>query len=364
MQVVGEEQLLVNGGVDISQEPVWIEAPHIYHIGEYYYLMCAEGGTGYNHSEVVFRSDSVFGPYEPYAGNPILTQRHLDPARPHPITTTGHADLVETPAGEWYAVFLGCRPYEGGHFNTGRETFLTPVSWEDGWPMIVPGREEVHYTYPLPAGVPAAAADEQLEGRYADRDDFTGSPDPRWLQLRTPKEEWYAFDPEAGQLTMNLRPQAIDRRGNPSALFKRQPHLFGSVTTRITFTPQQPEEMAGLIVLQNDDHYYFLNKAAEEIQLLKQTEAGYQTLATVPYKDASVHLRIVARGAAYDFAFSADGENFTPLAENVDARYLSTETAGGFVGCMYGLYACSNGQETNNTAVFDYLDILTEDDPF
>jgi xylan 1,4-beta-xylosidase len=96
-KVVGEEKLLVNGGVDTSKHPVWIEAPHIYHINDWYYLMCAEGGTGYNHSEVIFRSKSPEGPFVPWEGNPILTQRHLDRKRKNPVTTAGHADLVQAP---------------------------------------------------------------------------------------------------------------------------------------------------------------------------------------------------------------------------------------------------------------------------
>ena len=75
-KVIGEEKLLVNGGVDTSKHPVWIEAPHIYLINDWYYLMCAEGGTGYNHSEVIFRSKSPEGPFQPWDKNPILTQRH------------------------------------------------------------------------------------------------------------------------------------------------------------------------------------------------------------------------------------------------------------------------------------------------
>lgn len=109
--MVGSRKVLINGGVDIRTKPVWIEAPHVFKVDAWYYLIAAEGGTADQHSEVVFRSRAVSGPYTPYAGNPILTQRHLDPARPDPITSTGHADFVETPNGEWWAVFLGIRPY-------------------------------------------------------------------------------------------------------------------------------------------------------------------------------------------------------------------------------------------------------------
>ena len=101
LKVKGEEKLLINGGTDITKKPVWIEGPHILKKDGWYYLLCAEGGTGYNHSEVVFRSRDVYGPYISYENNPILTQRHLDPARTNPITTTGHADLIEANDGKW-----------------------------------------------------------------------------------------------------------------------------------------------------------------------------------------------------------------------------------------------------------------------
>jgi len=138
LKVVGEEKIVVNGGVDIRKKPVWIEAPHIYKRGRYFYLMAAEGGTSVNHSEVIFRSEDVRGPYVPYEKNPILTQRHLDPKRQNPISSVGHADLVEGPDGNTYAVFLGVRPYEWDFYNTGRETFIAPVKWVDGWPVINP----------------------------------------------------------------------------------------------------------------------------------------------------------------------------------------------------------------------------------
>jgi alpha-N-arabinofuranosidase len=95
MKVVGNECILVNGGVDISKKPVWIEGPHILQKDGWYYLIAAEGGTAEWHS----------------------TQRHLDPNRKFPITSTGHADFVQTKNGDWWSVFLGCRPYEEGYYN-------------------------------------------------------------------------------------------------------------------------------------------------------------------------------------------------------------------------------------------------------
>ena len=129
LQPVGPRTLLINGGVDLAARPIWAEGPHLFRKDGWYYLITAEGGTAEQHAEVVYRSRDVTGPYRPGPGNPILTQRDLDPARPHPITSAGHADFVTTPAGDWWSVFLGARPYRDNYYNIGRETFLLPVKW-------------------------------------------------------------------------------------------------------------------------------------------------------------------------------------------------------------------------------------------
>ena len=195
LKVAGEEKILVNGGVDIEKKPVWIEGPHIFQKDGYYYLIAAEGGTADQHSEVVFRSKNVNGPYEPFAQNPILTQRYLDPKRNNPITSTGHADFVQAEAGDWWAVFLGCRPYrpyEEGYINTGRETFLAPVKWEKGWPVIAKGNEEIQYYYPLPLPLNNKDAERPYSGNFLWRDEFNKESLCRdWTFLRTPREKWF-----------------------------------------------------------------------------------------------------------------------------------------------------------------------------
>ena len=362
MKPAGEEFLLVNGGTDLAKKPVWIEAPHIYQRNGYYYLMAAEGGTAYNHSEVIFRSKDITGPYEVYAGNPILTQRHLDPARPNPITTTGHADLVEASDGEWWAVFLGCRPYEGNHFNTGRETFLTPVTWtEDGWPVINPDFEEVQYEYPVPTTAGSTTAEISLSPDVHYDIDLTQELDPRWVFLRNVKESWYTHDKAAGSLTLQLRPETIAATGNPSLMMRRQPHLYGEAMTHVRFSPEQEGEMAGLVVLMDQDHYYFLNKTADRLQVLKKSADGFETLTEVPWTEAEAWLKITANGSEYHFSCSEDGETYTEILSGADARYLSTQTAGGFIGCMYGLYATSSGESSANQAVFHAFRLQSAD---
>lgn len=103
--VPGTDRIIVNGGVNIEEKPIWIEAPHIYKKDGRYYLMCAEGGTGGWHSEVIFVSDHPKGPYLPANNNPILTQRYFPANRTDKVDWAGHADLVEGPDGKYYGVF-------------------------------------------------------------------------------------------------------------------------------------------------------------------------------------------------------------------------------------------------------------------
>jgi alpha-N-arabinofuranosidase len=375
--VIGAEMILINGGTDLSQKPVWIEGPHVLQKDGYYYLIAAEGGTSWQHSEVVFRSENITGPYVSYAKNPILTQRNLDPNRPHPVTCTGHADFVTTPAGDWWAVFLGCRPYLSeyeGFFNTGRETFLAPVKWIEGWPVINPDHTEVQYTYPVPVKSSARfKTDWPYSGNFRMRDDFDSATlNPNWVFLRTPHSKWYSIDKRKGWLAIQLRPETCSGSSNPSFIGRRQQHLCGSVSTSLNFIPAGENEKAGLLVFQNETHYYFLCQSLEKrqpvVQLYKSgasPEVPEELLASRIIESDSgqpVYLKIVAEGAQYSFYYAVQPEQWMLLKDQVDARFLSTRVAGGFVGCMYALYATSAGQTSSSVAYFDWFDYIGDDE--
>jgi xylan 1,4-beta-xylosidase len=368
LQVTGEEKLIIDGGTNISKKPVWIEGPHIYKIKDWYYLLCAEGGTAYNHSEVVFRSKHPEGPYVAYENNPILTQRQLDPSRKNPITTTGHADLVETPAGEWYAVFLGCRPYHDDYYNIGRETFMAPVKWENEWPIITKGNEEVKYTYPLPKG--AKQSKNAFTGNFSFRDEFENAAlNHRFIFLRTVTDEWYSTTGKRAALAIQLRPETVSGTGNPSFLGFRQQHHQGTATTALDFTAANENEKAGLIIFQSENHFYYLCKSIANnkpvVQLFQSTTTGDMKLLASENLSINqkVYLRIVADKAVYSMQFSTDVKKWNKL-QDVDAKFLSTKTAGGFVGSVYGLYATSNGENSNNKAYYDWFEYVGNDDVY
>ncbi|MDB4917793.1 MAG: glycoside hydrolase family 43, partial [Gemmatimonadetes bacterium] len=350
-KMVGPRKLIVNGGVDISTKPIWIEAPHVFKRGRFYYLICAEGGTGDQHSEVVFRSDAPMGPYVPFSGNPILTQRQLDRSdrnRAFPVTSTGHADFVETQAGEWWAVFLGTRPYANDTYNTGRETFMLPVTWMNDWPVVLAGDARVGYVNKRPnlprQPTPAVA----LNGNFTYRDDFTSDKlAPGWVTIRHPAGAWADLASLPGTLTLHGRSAGFEPAAQPAFIAHRQQHLSFSASTSMTYEPINNGDKAGLVAFQNDEFYYFLSVAKVNgesvVQLEKRAGRGRPVVvatASVPVtSSAPVYLEIVGNGGTYDFYYATSPNDWKALSRGADGSVLSTKVAGGFVGTMIGLYA-------------------------
>ena len=68
--MAGEPVTIFNSALRVGSAP---EAPHLYHIGDYYYLMIAEGGTEHYHAVMIARSKEIFGFYEGNPANPVMT---------------------------------------------------------------------------------------------------------------------------------------------------------------------------------------------------------------------------------------------------------------------------------------------------
>lgn len=342
LKPVGPRRVLVNGGVDLSRKPIWIEGPHVYRIGGWYYLNCAEGGTGDGHSQVIFRSKSVWGPYLPYEHNPILTQRDLPRDRPNPVTNAGHADLVQHHDGSWWAVFLASRPYRDSLYNTGRETFLLPVEWKDGWPVILPKGKPIPDMVARDAKASGTPANSGPQITLAERDEFEGATlRDGWLQIHVPKQDWFDLTSHPGKLT--IRPLAVnlDAKRNTSFLARRLQDLKSVASTELT-APKAAGVSAGLAAFQNERYWYFLGtrRTPEGVQVFLERRAGEdrKSYTSNPLDADKLKLRISADGGNYSFHFDA-GKGWQALRENDDGSILSTEIAGGFVGTVLGPFA-------------------------
>lgn len=346
-QSISAPTVLIDGGVHPEDKPIWIEGPHIYKVGAWYYLCAAEGGTALGHSQVVLRSKTVLGPYESYAGNPILTQRDLDPRRANPVTSVGHADLVQVGDNDWWAVVLGVRPYEGDYYNTGRETFLLPVAWREGWPIILERGARVPLTAPRPALSDSQTQAPPTTGAFLARDEFDGEALGReWLSLRASPAKWLRLAGGSAELTAQT--DSIADAGYPAFLARRQQHMFATAQTEVSLTPREAHE-AGLAAFQNDEYFFALGVAVDKegepvIRLRRRagplSTVSEETLAEAPLAGGGPwRLRIRARGGLYDFEYAEEGGDWRVLVSGADGRILSTKTAGGFVGTVFGIYA-------------------------
>lgn len=355
MQLVGEPVVIWDGAV---KGVVWSEAPHIYKIDGLYYLLTAEAGTAHHHAVSIARSDSITGPYVGNPGNPILTHRHL--GLDYPIVGTGHADLVQTPNGEWWAVLLAMRPYGGYFYNLGRETFLVPVRWEEGWPIFSPGTGRVETAYPLPNLPPHPWPSRSGSESRPSRDNFDAPTlADEWNFLRTPRSDFWSLSQQPGHLVLQLRPEQLSEWANPSFVGRRQQHIHFMAATAVTFTPQNSDECAGMVLLQNNNfHFRFVVTLADEpiISLIKRDKGEEEVLAQRPIQPGTLYLKVEGHEQDYSFYAATEPEQWELVAGGVDGRILSTPVAGGFVGAYIGLYASSNGRDSSNYASFDWFE--------
>ncbi len=370
LQLVGPEYILWTGALIGA---VWAEGPHLYRVGEYYYLLAAEGGTEHNHAVSIARSESVTGPYVGNPGNPVLTHRTL--GREYPVVGVGHADLVQTPSGEWWSVLLGSRPY-GGYFpNLGRETHLVPVTWEDGWPVFAPGTGRVEASFaapnhplapPFDAATDASGfAATNLPDTGVLRDDFDGETlAPTWNGVRAQPTAVSSLTARPGWLRLPLVPATLAEVAVPAFVGRRQQHQNARFSAHIDFAPGSGSEGAGLAVRQSEDaHLTLLITAGDSGERRVVATSRVRGLDTVigdgVIPAGPLTLTVRAAGQDYHLEYETSSGIF-PVAV-ADASELSSPRAGGFLGLWWGLYATSHGAATSAHADIDWTEYVGAD---
>jgi xylan 1,4-beta-xylosidase len=337
------------------------EGPHLYRIRGRYYLMIAEGGTEYGHMVSIARSDSPWGPFEACPRNPILT--HRDTENDTPVQGTGHADLVEDTAGRWWMVFLAFRPVGGQFHHLGRETFLAPVEWDerDGWPVVNGGRPvglEVT-TEGLPAPAPVEAAPVRTR--------FAAAPGVDWVYLRNPVRDSYSTEARPGWLTLRGTATTLGEAASPTWIGRRQEHLSCRAATLVDFVPGGEGDEAGLSVYMSPDHRYEIavgrNRGRRRVFVRQRIGARLEAVTAEASVDESSRLvlQVEATPLEYRFSFGTvpDGHDSAPDLRALgaaEARYLSSEVAGGFTGVFFGLYATGHGRAAEAPARFEWFD--------
>jgi xylan 1,4-beta-xylosidase len=342
-RLVGEEHVLWTGALVGA---TWSEGPRLFDHDGWVYLVTAEGGTERNHAVSIARSRTVVGPFEGCPRNPILSHRHL--GEQFPVQNVGHADLVETADGSWWAVALGVRPVDGFHI-LGRETFLTPVSWQEGWPVLNPGVGRLSETgsTPWPGGEPRAGTLH---------DDFTSSSalGAQWLSVRGPAD--FVGLGENG-LVLVATDSDLGSDGTPAFLGTRL--RDPDMTAVIRVVPPE-HAIAGLALRQSAAFHLRLELSvhgdgwrADAIAHESGVDSVIGTvLGDLPEGDDDMALTAEVHGLEVRFLVAVGGETHT-VAE-ADARILSTERAGGFVGTLVGPFVSGGLGATVTVRGFDY----------
>lgn len=346
--VAGSDRIIVNGGVDLSQKPIWIEGPHLYKYKGKYYLMCAEGGTGGNHSEVIFMADSPKGPFVPAKNNPILTQRYFPRDRKEKVDWAGHADLVEGPNGQWYGVFLAIRPNVSNRVNKGRETFILPVDWSGTYPVFQNGLVPMKPKLKMPQGAQNQTGQNGFfpNGNFTYNDKLTDKNlDFRWIAMRGPRENFITATKNG--VKVNPMETNIKALAPISSLFHRLQHEDFETSVTLDYKPKSGKELAGITLYQSETFNYVFGitkKDKDFYIVLERTEKGQSKLIASEKISLSkpVKLQVVADKDEHSFNYSLDGKSYKNLGGPVSGDILSTDVAGGFTGSLIGLYSTSS----------------------
>lgn len=370
-KIIGYPKRFWQGGTDRG----CIEAPHLYKRKGFYYIMCAEGGTGYGHSVTMGRSENVWGPYEKDPMNPIVTSipgefnerkdpDHLKPKYYNPesmLQKSGHGSYVENELGEVYLVHLTARPFVPElRCTLGRETAMQKMMWtDDGWLRMADqsnlAKESFEESklpeYPMP--------------QIPDFDDFNS--DTLGIQYYAPRISPESFtDVKARPGYVRIRGQESRTSLNKvSILARKLTSVNAVITTKMEFKPEIYQHSAGLILYYDNMNYINLRKyysqtlgqsAISVIQLENGTRTEYLD-TRIPVKDVPLYFRLRIENRKTFFEWSYDGEEYFRIGKEFDTTKFSDEYCkyGEFTGTFVGM-TCADRMFHQHYADFDFFE--------
>ena len=361
LALMGEPQMVYGGsGLRCT------EGPHMYHFGDWYYLIVAEGGTGVEHCVTMARSKSVWGPFETIPDNPILTSDREDPFA---LQKCGHGDIVETQDGEFYMVHLCARPMGNERWCTlGRETAIQKMEFDqDGWLRLKAGGKYAKMQTEEPGFLSKFQAKGDESGRSQapceetakkicndtwEENGFHDDFDQRILSVRydSPRRDHGEFaDVKTRPGFVRIRGQEyMNSNHHVSLLAVRQKNVCCNVETCVEFEPESIFQMAGLSYLYDSNNFFILGKtmtdAGETVLTLYHCDNGTDTEDTTPIPvpaSESVNLRIqvAENGTIVRFYYRVGEGEWFQIGGEYSTLKLSDEYCRGFTGAQFGLYA-------------------------
>ena len=390
-RLVGEREVIFKGTA-----LGFTEAPHLFKRNGWYYLLTAEGGTGWGHTVTMARSRKLTGPYELHPDLYILSARHRPDVE---LQRAGHADLVETQNGETYMVYLCGRPLRNrGRCTLGRETAIQKMVWGNGdWLRTLDGTGLPTIETPAPAlsaqafrggdgssppvaqavsggdklSTPLHQGNLSSASQRVCRYDFDAPHLPIDFQwLRTPwPEELFSLAARPGFLRLHGR-ETIGSLFRQALVARRQQSHCFSAATLVEFEPGHFQQMAGLICYYNSTKFHYLYLSHDETVgkhlcvmscVPDSTQADAFTPPIAIASGKPVHLRVEVDFERLHFAYRVEGvdREWCWLPQQFDASILSDEaTAPGlpnFTGSFVGM-ACQDLAGTLRAADFDFFE--------
>ncbi|MDM0363667.1 glycoside hydrolase family 43 protein [Clostridioides difficile] len=375
-EIVGYPKRIWSGGTDRG----CIEAPHITKRGDYYYIMCAEGGTGYGHSVTMGRAKNIWGPYEKDSMNPIVTSipgdfyerhdpDHLKPKYYNPeskLQKSGHGSYIETTSGEVYLVHLTSRPFVPElRCTLGRETAIQKMKWtKDNW-LRMEDESNLAKEY-----VSESKLEEHLVSSIPSFDDFDSN--VLGLQYYAPRISPLSF------ADVKSRPGYVRIRGQESRtslnkvsiLARKLTSVYARITTKMEFYPEVHQHSAGLIMYYDNMNYINLRKyysetlgqSALSIIHLENGEKTEFLNTRIPIKDIPIYLRLYIQGRKSYFEWSYDEKNYQRIGKVFDTTKFSDEYCkyGEFTGTFIGL-TCADRVKHKHYADFDFFEYIVDE---
>lgn len=379
-----EQRKLVGAMTKILEKKELTEGPNIYKRDGYYYLMLAEGGTGWNHGISMARAKNILGPYELDPQPTVLTSR--DDAT-LTLQKAGHGEIVETPSGEIFLAHLASRPLKTGPWKNptspdksasadahtgdrcvlGRETCLQRVEWRDSWLRLAHGGTKPQEVVEVPnirqvleCASPMALSDVSTRDNF---DSFTL--DASWSSLRVPVDEsWLSLSERPGWLRLRGR-DSLFSLFEQSLVARRVQHFKFNAETLLEFSPTHFTQMAGLICYYDTRQHYYLRvthveKLGKILGIVLTDDGAYDELADsqiVINHWIQIFLRAEIDRERLQFSASPDGMSWQNIGPMLDFSKLSDDYGNTlrFTGAMIGVCAQDVGG-TRAVAGFDYFD--------
>jgi len=324
---------------------------------------------------MIARSKTLTGGYAGMARNPLLTHRHLGSYAE--ISNVGHADLFDDGNGRWYMVLLASRPYgDSGDCpgervsNMGRETFLVPVSWENDWPVAAPGTGMIQDSFDIPCTeTEACGGPGTHRAVFCEDGGFPVSActhftapflPPDWLTLRAPL---YSLTERSGCLRLYTCGRTLRSCDSVSFAGRRQRSMSYTFSCSVEFDPADEQEEAGIVLLQSEDFQYRFavtgERGTRSVRVIMAAGPGIPETVIAEKtmeKDCSVcTLAVRADRQRLSFYAGPDAGSLHTVCTGIDARILSTERAGGFVGTVLGVYASGNAPDRERASHADFF---------